>query len=179
MPCQTADVVVVLTYVKEEFFMPGGIDMRVLVVSDVHGRMGALCEAIEQQPTATAVIFLGDGLRQAEEAADRYPDRTFYMVPGNCDLAATLPPVRQETLGGKRFYFTHGHIHGVKSTLYRLDLAAREAKADIALFGHTHTPYEEYADGLYLFNPGSLGQDGSYGLIQLSSAGILLSHGRI
>ena len=32
--------------------MPGGMDMRVLVVSDVHGRTGALREAIERQPTA-------------------------------------------------------------------------------------------------------------------------------
>ena len=57
--------------------------MRILVVSDVHGRVGRLYEAIEQQPTAHTVVFLGDGLRQAEEAAERYPDRTFYMVPGN------------------------------------------------------------------------------------------------
>ena len=42
--------------------------MRVLVVSDVHGDLRGLCEAIEQQPTAKVVIFLGDGLRQAEEA---------------------------------------------------------------------------------------------------------------
>ena len=39
--------------------------MRVLVVSDVHGRTGRLYEAIEQQPTANTVIFLGDGLRDA------------------------------------------------------------------------------------------------------------------
>ncbi|MBQ9859372.1 MAG: YfcE family phosphodiesterase [Clostridia bacterium] len=146
--------------------------MRILVVSDVHGRTRALCEAIEQQPTAGTVLFLGDGLRQAEDAADRYPDRTFYMVPGNCDMGASLPPVRQETLGGKRFYFTHGHLHDVKYTLYRLDMAARAAGADIVLFGHTHTPYEEYADGLYLFNPGSLGHGGTYGYVDIVGDGI-------
>ena len=77
--------------------------MRVLVVSDVHGDLRGLCEAIEQQPTAKVVIFLGDGLRQAEEAADRYPDRAFYMVPGNCDFGSDAIPIRQETFGGKRF----------------------------------------------------------------------------
>lgn len=146
--------------------------MRVLVVSDVHGKLNVLREAIEAQPTARDVIFLGDGLRQVEDVMDLYPDRTFYTVPGNCDFGAKGIPIRQETFGGKRFYFTHGHLHGVKSGLYRLDLAAREAEADIALFGHTHVAYEEYADGLYLFNPGSLGYDYSYGYVDVVPGGI-------
>lgn len=146
--------------------------MRVLVVSDVHGKLNLLREAIEAQPTARDVIFLGDGLRQVEDVMDLYPDRTFYTVPGNCDFGAKGIPIRQETFGGKRFYFTHGHLHGVKSGLYRLDLAAREAEADIALFGHTHMAYEEYADGLYLFNPGSLGYDYSYGYVDVVPGGI-------
>ena len=147
--------------------------MRVLVVSDVHGKLNLLREAIEAQPTARNVLFLGDGLRQVEDVMELYPDRTFYTVPGNCDFGAGGLPVRQETFGGKRFYFTHGHLHDVKYTLYRLDLAAREAGADIALFGHTHTPYEEYADGLYLFNPGSLGHDYTYGYVDIVGGGIV------
>lgn len=141
--------------------------MRVLVVSDVHGDFRGLCQAIEQQPTARTVFFLGDGLRQAEDAAELYPDRTFYMVPGNCDFGCDAIPIRQETVGGKRFYFTHGHRHDVKYTLYRLELAAREAEADIVLFGHTHNPYEEYVDGLYLFNPGSLRYGRTYGYVDI------------
>lgn len=146
--------------------------MRVLVVSDVHGREQRLCQVLEAQPTARTVIFLGDGLRQVENVMERYPDRTFYTVPGNCDFAAAGIPVRQETFDGKRFYFTHGHLHGVKQGLYRLDLAAREAGADVVLFGHTHVAYEEYADGLYLMNPGSLGYDGTYGYVDIVGGGI-------
>lgn len=145
--------------------------MRILVVSDVHGREDLFREAIEAQPTANTVLFLGDGIRQAEAMEERYPDRTFYLVPGNCDFS-TLPKVRQETLGGKRFYFTHGHIHDVKYGLYRIDAAAREALADIVLFGHTHVPYEEYADGLYLFNPGSLCYGHTYGYVDIYAGGI-------
>ncbi len=146
--------------------------MRVLVVSDVHGKLNLLREAIEAQPTARDVIFLGDGLRQVEDVMEWYPDRTFYTVPGNCDFGAKGIPVRQETFGGKRVYFTHGHLHDVKYTLYRLDMAAREAGADIALFGHTHRVCEEYADGLYLFNPGSLGYDYTYGYVDIVGGGI-------
>lgn len=147
--------------------------MRILVVSDTHGNTGALCRAIEEQPTARTVIFLGDGLRDAEDAQTRYPDRTIYTVPGNCDFAALDPKVREETLGGKRFFFTHGHMYDVKYGLYRLDLAARQYNADIALFGHTHQPYEEYADGLYLFNPGSLGYGGTYGYVDIVGGGVV------
>ena len=145
--------------------------MRILVVSDVHGQEGLFRQAIEAQPTARTVLFLGDGIRQAETMEEDYPDRTFYMVPGNCDFS-TRPKVREETWGGKRFYFTHGHIHDVKYGLYRIDMAARQAGADIVLFGHTHTPYEEYADGLYLFNPGSLGYGKTYGYVDVVGGGI-------
>ncbi len=147
--------------------------MRILVVSDIHGNGRALAKAVEQQPEARTVLFLGDGLRQAEDAADRYPDRTFYMVPGNCDLASTLPPVRQETFGGRRFYFTHGHVYDVKYGLYRLEMAARQAEAQVVLFGHTHSPFEDYVDGLYMLNPGSLGYGGTYGYVDVTPGGVM------
>lgn len=146
--------------------------MRILAVSDVHGHENALAQALEEQPTARTVIFLGDGLRQAEDAQERYPDRTFYMVPGNCDFGADLPAAREETFGGMRFFFTHGHRYSVKYGLYTLELAARERKADIVLFGHTHEPYEDYSEGLYMLNPGSIA-DGSYGYVDIVAGGIV------
>lgn len=147
--------------------------MRILVVSDTHGRVGSLCRAIEEQPTARTVIFLGDGLRDADAAQESFPERTFYTVPGNGDFGCYDPKIREEILGGKRFFFTHGHVFDVKYGLYRLDLAARERKANVALFGHTHTPYEEYVDGLYLFNPGSLGYGGTYGYVDIVGDGVV------
>lgn len=147
--------------------------VRVLVVSDVHGNSRALERAIEAQPTASAVLFLGDGLRQAQDAADRHPNLPFYMVPGNCDIGAAGPFSREECFGGKRFFFTHGHHYDVKYGLYRLDLAARERKADMVLFGHTHQPLSDYADGLYMLNPGSLGYEGRYAYVDVTPGGIM------
>ncbi len=149
------------------------IDMRILVVSDSHGNAGALCRAIEEQPTARTVIFLGDGLRDAEQAQQRYPERTFYTVPGNCDMFSCAPALREETLGGRRFFFTHGHVQDVKYGLYRLELAARERRASVVLFGHTHRPYEDYADGLYFLNPGSIGHGGTYGYVDIVGGGVV------
>jgi putative phosphoesterase len=146
--------------------------MRILVVSDTHGNARALQETIRFQPTASVVIHLGDGVREAEDMADRFPDRTFCIVRGNCDFGADVLPMREEQFGGKRLFFTHGHLYDVKYGLYRISLAARERKADMVLFGHTHQPLSLYDDGLYLLNPGSLGHGRQYATVDISPAGI-------
>ncbi len=51
--------------------------MRILVVSDTHGDARSLQQAIWEQPDARVVIHLGDGAREAEDAAAQFPDRTF------------------------------------------------------------------------------------------------------
>lgn len=148
--------------------------MKILVVSDTHGNAYALHEALRMRPDATAVIHLGDGVREAEDAAAFFPDRTFFIVRGNCDFGAhDLLARREETFGGKRFFFTHGHLFGVKDGLYTLACAARECRADVALFGHTHQPGIEYDDGLYLVNPGSLGERGTFATVEVTPAGIM------
>ena len=148
--------------------------MRILVVSDVHDDPRALEQAIAAQPTARNVIFLGDGLRWAEESEKQHPDRVFWTVPGNCDWSARdRLPAREEIFGGRRFFFTHGHAYRVKYGTDLLESAARERGADIVLFGHTHETCEEYRDGLYLFNPGSLGYDGTYGYVDVEPGGLV------
>ena len=43
--------------------------MRILVMSDSHGRSSVLYEAIENEPTAAAVIFLGERFALTKLAA--------------------------------------------------------------------------------------------------------------
>ena len=51
--------------------------------------------------------------------------------------------------------------------------AAREAQAELLLFGHTHIPFCEELEGLWVLNPGSCqGRRGTYGIIELSSGGV-------
>ena len=147
--------------------------MKILVISDVHGRRDAVERVLSQQPDARTVLFLGDGLREVEDVADIHPERTFLTVPGNCDFAALQPAARLEWLGGKKVFITHGHKYNVKYGLYTVEMAARERGADIVVFGHTHQPLQEYVDGLYMLNPGSLGYGETYGLLDISSAGVM------
>ena len=152
--------------------------MRILVVSDTHGDAYALEQAILAQPGARVILHLGDGAREAEDMETRFPDRTFYCVRGNGDFSggSSLPYTREERLGDKRFFFTHGHLYDAKLGLYRLVCAARERKADLLLFGHTHQSLTDYDDGLYILNPGSLsGRGGTYGTVDITPAGVVLN----
>ena len=100
--------------------------MKVLVVSDVHGRVTPLRWLLKNE-TADALFFLGDGLydlNQAIAANGAAPDYPIYRVRG----------------------------------------------ADVVLFGHTH--YKTLRHGTpfspTLFNPGSLRDTHSYGVITIT-----------
>ena len=59
--------------------------MKLLVVSDTHGRYDRLVRVMQMHRDADALIFLGDGLRDLVRAdAYSYPFSVF-AVRGNCD----------------------------------------------------------------------------------------------
>lgn len=146
--------------------------MRVLVMSDSHGDRFNAALAIEQQPEAKYVFHLGDGENDIKDLIDFYKDRTFVRVKGNCDFYSDLNTYEVVSVGGKKIYLTHGYVERVKYDLSLLCIAAREHGADIALYGHTHTPFIDYVDGLHVFNPGSI-REGSYGVVDITSKGII------
>lgn len=150
--------------------------MRILVVSDTHRDEYALRKALLEQPRAEIVIHLGDGEEEAGRMKASFPDKMFLQVRGNCDWGSTLPPEGLRTVDGKTIFYTHGHLYNVKYGLYEITSAAREKKADILLFGHTHEAAANYENGLYLMNPGSLnGSCGTYGILDLTPAGVAMN----
>lgn len=150
--------------------------MRILVVSDTHGDADALRRAILAQPKAETVIHLGDGEEETDRIRGLFPEKEFLQVCGNCDWGSTLPAEGLAEFGGKTIFYTHGNIYNVKYGTDNFISAARERKADIALFGHTHVPVTEYEGGLYVMNPGSLrGSAGTYGVVDITRQGIVLN----
>ena len=151
--------------------------MRVVVFSDTHGKTDRLGEAILQQPRADCFIHLGDFAGDMEEAKYDFPDKVFYYVPGNCDIASPLPAEGELVLCGKRIFYTHGHRYYVKGGYTRIIGEAVARRADILLFGHTHVPYTAYENGLYIMNPGSLSHPAvggpTYGVVDITPAGIV------
>ncbi|MBQ4071995.1 MAG: metallophosphoesterase [Clostridia bacterium] len=160
--------------------------MKCLVFSDTHGDFTYARAAMALHRDCEVVFFLGDGLRDIEQLASIYPTVAFIAVRGNCDFnddfcGAECKKVESITLLGKRIVLTHGDLYSAKSGDERLLYLARERGADILLYGHTHTPRQEYLSELemYLFNPGAAsGYSPTYGIILLEEGRYpLLSHG--
>ena len=151
--------------------------MRIIVISDTHGRSALIEKIIEAQPEARHVFFLGDVTRDIEDLQYLYPNHTFYIVSGNCDFASLYKSADSVTLGGKKILFTHGHGYSVKSGIHRLKEWAKLEKADLVLYGHTHVAKTEYADGVLFVNPGSPSspREGrpSYAVVDIVQGGIL------
>lgn len=154
--------------------------MKVLVVSDTHGDVYSLKEAINQRPDAEVVIHCGDGNEDFESLKHLYPTKHFVGVRGNCDFCCAAANIETLTIEGKKIFVTHGHLYNAKYGLYNLVCAAHEAGADLLLFGHTHTPLEDYDDGLYIVNPGSChGYERSYAYLDITEQGIVTRHFRL
>jgi putative phosphoesterase len=147
--------------------------MRLLVLSDSHGDVISLRMAIESETTADAVIFLGDGINDIEQLGNLLYNKKTIIVSGNCDSAfAPYPRKVIDIFAEKKIYCTHGYTEHVKSGLQHLKSNAIGEKCDIAVYGHTHTPFTSYENGLYIMNPGSVRQN-SYGIIDIESNGII------
>ncbi len=126
-----------------------------------------MIQAVERtQPQR--LLHLGDLLSDAEELRHVFPDLPLTGVPGNCDGWTGAMEERLLTLEGHRLLLGHGHQWGVKSSPAGACRAARMEGAKLVLFGHTHTPLcRREEDGLWVVNPGSVRDTGSYALLQL------------
>lgn len=156
--------------------MKGCYNLEFLVVSDSHGNFDRFNNVIMSHPNINTIFFLGDGMREFEDIYDLYPQKTFYSVSGNCDLMSMKPSWNTVVTSQGKILYTHGDAFGVKSGLSRLVDAAQKAGARLALFGHTHIPINEEREGIFLFNPGSLGQSYRYGICRLDGNGFFAEH---
>ena len=104
-------------------------------------------------------FFLGDGERDFARLEDNFPDLPIYAVRGNCDFNTDLQRLILCNVEGVIIFATHGHLSNVKreDDFRTLIYQAKEAGADIALFGHTHYQYLAEHDGITLLNPGAAG----------------------
>ena len=112
--------------------------MKILVLSDSHGAVSPMEQAVEQT-SPDLILHLGDCWRDGERLHDRFPSIPLEQVPGNCDFRPTEPAERLLELRGKRILLCHGHTYGVKQSLVTAGFAAEEQQLDLFLFGHTHT----------------------------------------
>lgn len=146
--------------------------MKLLILSDSHKQMDYMIRAVEREKP-DRIVHLGDHDADARRLSERFPQIPVWSVSGNCDYGL-CPAVRVEDVEGVRLYMTHGHTLGVKYSLLRAELSAREREANILLFGHTHQSFCQWHNGLWMLNPGSCSGRGpvTYGVIELSQGAI-------
>ena len=99
---------------------------KLLILSDSHNSASAVERILHAESDANAVVFLGDGLRDLEEALTLHPKMKVYAVAGNCDFGALEPLDGLAAFDQVVVFYTHGHMYGVK---YDLDTLADAAAA--------------------------------------------------
>ena len=145
--------------------------MKYLVISDIHGDIKSLKQAllIGEQNEVDAVLCLGDILYHGprnDVPSDYAPKKVMEVlngmkeklicVQGNCDSEVDqmvlnfpiLNEVNQFYLGNRKVLMCHGHVMDDK-------YFAALKKGDIFIFGHIHVPVLECMEGVYMLNPGS------------------------
>jgi phosphoesterase, MJ0936 family len=152
--------------------------MKILVFSDSHGVYDNM-ERVIRRETPDVLLYLGDGLRDCAAMEYLFPELPVYKVCGNCDIMAPkdAPAERELVLENIRIFFAHGHRYSVKTGLFEITQEARNRKADILLFGHTHEPLVRRSGALWICNPGSISHMGrsTYAVIDLETTGIMVS----
>ncbi len=139
------------------------IILIIYVFSDSHGSLTEMLGVVqESQPDM--LLFLGDGLQDAEDLSSIFPEIPLYCVPGNCDNSH-LPAIQLLEVEGERILFSHGHLWSVKGRMDIAMAAAKKEAATILLHGHTHIPKAEKVDGIWVMNPGTSPE--TYGIITL------------
>lgn len=150
--------------------------MRVLVVSDTHGRHKNLDRALDESGDIDVFIHLGD-VEGGEDYINAVIGCEKHIVRGNNDFFSDLPREDEFCLGKYKVFITHGHAYYVSLDPEYIFEEGRARKADIIMFGHTHRPFFEQKEGITLLNPGSLsfprqeGRKGSYMIIEISKDG--------
>ena len=154
--------------------------MRIIVISDTHGRKSARDSVFLRNSDADLFIHLGDGERDIDAFLLENPSFTpkVVHVAGNCDFGSLSNTFEIIPVENHKILATHGHIYNVKYGLQMLKEAAARLNCDIILYGHTHVRDNTYEDGVYILNPGSAGNPHdfkapSFATITITANGVL------
>jgi len=124
--------------------------MKILIFSDSHGDSDTMCSTTEkEQPDM--IIYLGDGIEDAEKLGRKYPDIEIIKNLGNVDSEKQDEEwLKYAEICGKRFMMTHGHTFFTGKDMTQNEMTeARdnilkfmfENNIDITLHGHIHEPF--------------------------------------
>ena len=150
--------------------------MKILIVSDTHGRHGNLDAVLEKEGKIDLLLHLGD-VEDAECYYDAIAEWPYHMVSGNNDYFSRLPKDKEIQIGKYKVWMTHGHNYYVSISTEKLRDAARARGVDVVMFGHTHNPYVDTSEKPIVLNPGSIsyprqeGRQATYIIMEIGADG--------
>ncbi len=150
--------------------------MKILIVSDSHGRNGNLEVVIEREKPLDLLIHLGD-IECDEADIEVFAECEMKMVCGNNDFYCRLPEKAVFDIGKSKVFICHGHGYNVYYGTKQLEKAGRSEGANIVMYGHTHHPLIEEHLGMVIINPGSIsyprqqGRRASYAVMEVENNG--------
>ena len=133
----------------------GKTKMKVLIVSDTHGRDENLETAVYREDPFDYLIHCGD-VEGREIFTEALVDCPCCIVAGNNDFFTDLPREEEITLAGKKILVTHGHYYGVSMGHAGILDEAMSRDCQAVFYGHTHRPVAQTESGILVVNPGSL-----------------------
>lgn len=129
--------------------------MRIAVISDTHRADKYIRLAKNLINDADILIHLGDNIDDVPLLSQGFNGEV-YAVAGNCDFSSKYPKEGIIEVNGRKIFYTHGDLYGVKSSMTNIYYKGLELGVDIVLFGHTHQQMIEKTENLILMNPGSI-----------------------
>lgn len=150
--------------------------MKVLIISDTHGRHTNLIKVLEKENDIDLVIHLGDA-EGCEDYIKELAGCPLEIVSGNSDFFSELDLEKELELGKYRILITHGHYYNVNTGMEDIKREAEGRGCDIVMFGHTHRPLVCYDKKVIVINPGSLsyprqeGKESSYIIMEIKENG--------
>jgi len=131
--------------------------MKILIVSDSHGRNYYLEKVIEKVEPIDLLIHLGD-FENSEEYIKSIAPCKVEMVSGNNDFYTNIDKEKVIIIGKYSIFLTHGHRYGVNFGTEKIKEVALQNGASIAMYGHTHRPLIDLTGSAWTINPGSITQ---------------------
>lgn len=129
--------------------------MKILVVSDSHGRDDDVKGVMEQVKDFDMLIHCGD-VEGGEDYIRALTEKPVIMVAGNNDFRSDLPSKEIVEIEDYKILVTHGHQFYVNFGVGNLEDYCRQNNIQVAMFGHTHKPYLQIEEDLTILNPGSI-----------------------
>ena len=150
--------------------------MKILVVSDTHGKNDNYLKIVEKEQKLDMVIHLGD-FEGSEYTIEKAAGCPVEFVLGNNDFFSDFLSEKTLQIGKYCVMITHGHQYYINLGSEMLKTEAIVQEADIVMYGHTHRPVIDISDKIIAINPGSLSyprqenRKPSYIIMEIDDAG--------